>query len=211
MSFIACNLFAQNYDEETRITTEYPQFRTAKVVTAVKGDTLKLLGNIFLKDGSFVYKKGSNVLRANPRTIREVIFGDTIYHNCDTMMARVIDTCNNNMLLESRLIDQTTWVRRAQNSQDVTSLTMRDVIQFTTVESNSYDGDPFPVMRDYFFLYNDKIVHASDRVLIKKVPKEKRQQYRAITQNERFNWRNIDNLKELLKFLSGVKFDDIKI
>jgi len=205
----ATGLSAQDMDETSKTTTEYPSFQKATVVTE-NGKTLKLWGNIFLKDGSFVYKKGSNILRAKTETIKSVSFGDDNYYRCDSMLAKLIDTCNSNMLLESRLIDRENWVRRIQNSQDITSLTMRDVVQFSTVDHGTYEDDPFPIFRDYFFVYNGEIVHASDRVMIKKIPKDKRQQFRALTEKNTFNWRDKECLKKLLKFISGVSFDEIK-
>jgi len=204
LASITANAQHANLDEETKITTEYPTYQKATVYTQ-KGDSIKMMGNIFLKDGSFIYPKGNGMLRAKTSTIKRVVFPDKEYYNCDTMLAKVVYKYEDNMLLQSRLIDMTAWVRRMQNSQDISSLTLRDFVQFTTVDNTTFEDNAFPVIRDYFFVYNNEVIPASDRIVWRKIPKDKRKEYKRMTSYTTFNWHDMESLKSLLKFITDIQ------
>lgn len=97
-------------------TTVFETFRPA-IITLNDGKLLKQNeANIFLKNSSLVYKHGRLNMEADMDQVESVNFGDCEYVRVDSVLARVVDTLNNDKLLCVSLIDVDAYRTRHQTS-----------------------------------------------------------------------------------------------
>lgn len=96
---------AQEKAVTTKITTVYDEFKPA-VITLKNGSVIRhKQANVFMKNGSLLYKHGKTNMQANMNQIKTVDFGDRHYCCIDTLLAYVVDSVAGNKLLCATLID----------------------------------------------------------------------------------------------------------
>lgn len=202
IAFVFVLAHAQSSVEMSKYPTQYKDFQPAKIYMML-GDTIKASANIFLKNSTLYFMRGSLMMQADMRNVVSVDFGDKQYVKIDTLLAAVVGNYKGNQLLCSRQIDMDAFGAIKRNASIVTNMdfSLNNYLNVQKLETSNGDEE-FPIHRIYFFHYNGKYVRVNDRDLYKYVPKEKRGVFNTVTQMDEFDWYNETWLMKLLKYMS---------
>ena len=193
----SCMVHAQ----ETSKLTVFPDFRPA-IAHLTDGRTLTLpFANIFLKNGSLLYKSGTQTMQANMKNIVSVDFAERQYIKIDTLLAHAIDSVGQNRIYQATLVDIEAYKAMLRNNTDITSLSLGDNFSYSTVGPNSDDERAMPLVNQFYFLYNGKMLRVHERVLWHELPKEKRRAFKTIISLPTFSWSDPNSLKQLLSVM----------
>ena len=155
--------------------------------------------NIFLKGDVLLYKKGKSVLEAKMDNISNVDIADSHFMRVDTMLAEVIDTIGQDLLLCSTLIDIDAFKTMLENSREITSLEIRSMVSFSSIDLIADEDRLYPLAKYYFVFTNGKPLSANERSLSAIVPKDKRRIFKTIISLPDFSWGDPQSLKRILK------------
>ena len=188
--------------EETPKFTLYNEFKPA-IVKMASGNKVRVsLANIFLKNATLLFKKGDVTMEANMDGIIGVTFGDDEYVKIDNMLAMLVDTVKSSSLYCVTLIDIDSYKTMLQNNVNISSLSFGDVMSYTTIDLNSEEAKKLPLIRQYYFLYNGKIMRAHEREVSRRLPKDKKRLYQTVLTMDGFAWENVESLLMMLKAIS---------
>ncbi len=197
LGYISC--FAQIPSGTSKSTMAFDEFHPA-VITMNDGKKVSVSqANIFLKGDVLLYKKGKSVLEAKMDNISNVDIADSHFMRVDTMLAEVIDTIGQDLLLCSTLIDIDAFMTMLENSREITSLEIRSMVSFSSIDLIADEDRLYPLAKYYFVFTNGKPLPANERSLSAIVPKDKRRIFKTIISLPDFSWGDPQSLKRLLK------------
>lgn len=197
LGYISC--FAQIPSGTSKSTMAFDEFHPA-VITMNDGKKVSVSqANIFLKGDVLLYKKGKSVLEAKMDNISNVDIADSHFMRVDTMLAEVIDTIGQDLLLCSTLIDIDAFKTMLENSREITSLEIRSMVSFSPIDLIADEDRLYPLAKYYFVFTNGKPLSANERSLSAIVPKDKRRIFKTIISLPDFSWGDPQSLKRLLK------------
>ncbi len=213
ITFIALSISvsAQNHIGKTRFVTFYDKYKPAKILLQ-NGRVLKERQvNVFLKDGSLLYMSRNKAMQANMKQIKSVTFDDCHFLNVNNSLAYVvdsiiIDSLRNSKLLCNRIIDAEAYKNQVINSQHLTKLEMGIHVGMTTTDATDEDIHEFPVINNYYYLIDGKIVRVHERDIKRFVSKEKFNLVRSIMQLPDFSWGDEKFLIQILGLISLDKY-----
>ncbi|NPD92435.1 hypothetical protein [Xylanibacter muris] len=189
---------AQERKSFTNSVTLYHEFQPV-VIHLTNGKFIKQnKANIFLKNGSLLYKKGTFTMQANMDQIQSVAFPDCTYQRIDTILASVVDTIGSRQLLLATLIDVEAYRGNLVNNRQITNFEIRDNVNVSSMELNS-DEEGYPLMNRYFFKIDGRTIEVSERPVSLIIPKDKRREFRTIVQTPDFSWTEEESLMRILK------------
>lgn len=190
--------YAQQQQWASR-TTVYDGWQPA-VVTLVSGKTVnQKQANIFLKNGSLVFKRGFTTMQANMKQIARVDFADQSYLKIDSLLAVEIDSVGDDKIYEATVIDLEAFHNMVVANTQVTNLEITDFVNVSTIELNANEDVRYPLVHHYYFRYRGEMVLVHERTLYRFVPKEKRRIYKTMITMPDFDWTKPESLKRLLK------------
>lgn len=199
MFLSSASLMAQ---DETKHLTTYREFRPA-VVHMGNGNTVRTsLANIFLKNASLLFMRGSNTMEANMSTIASVDFDNQHYVNIDNMLALELDSIGENRLYCATVIDVEAYQAMLRNNVNISNLSLGDQISYSTVNLTPDDGLMLPLVPHYYYLYKGEIIKVHEREISRRLPKDKKRQYKTIISLPDFTWVDAESLVKLLKAIS---------
>lgn len=191
--------FAQIPSGASKSIMAFDEFHPA-VITMNDGKKLSVSqANIFLKGSTLLYKKGKSILAANMDNISKVDIADAHFMRVDTLLAEVIDTIGNDLLLCSTIIDTDAFRTMLQNSREITSLEIRSMVSFSSIDLIADEDRLYPLAKYYFFFIDGKVLAANERALKAIVPQDKRRVFKSIISLPDFSWGNPQSLVQLLK------------
>ncbi len=170
------------------------------VITMNGGQKLSVSqANIFLKGSALLYKKGKSVMAANMDNISSVDIDGSHFMRIDTLLAEVIDTVGQDLLLCATVIDVDAFRTMLENSREITNLEIRDMVSVSSIDLISDEDKHYPLAKYYFYFIDGKALVANERSLSTIVPKDKRRIFKSIISLPDFSWGNPQSLKRLLK------------
>ncbi len=191
--------FAQIPSGTSKSTMVFDKFHPA-VITMNGGQKLSVSqANIFLKGSALLYKKGKSVMAANMDNISSVDIDGSHFMRIDTLLAEVIDTVGQGMLLCATVIDVDAFRTMLENSREITNLEIRDMVSVSSIDLISDEDKHYPLAKYYFYFIDGKALVANERSLSTIVPKDKRRIFKSIISLPDFSWGNPQSLKRLLK------------
>lgn len=195
---------AQNANKQfTKSITAYESFKPA-IINTNDGKTITMKqANIFLKNGNLLYKSNGRTKQANIKTIKTVNFDDRTYVRADSLLAYVVDSVGNNLLLCSTLIDVETMKGLMDNERIITSLEIKDIdyVNVMTTEKKANEDIEYPLAKTYYFRVGNKTIKAHERNVKALVAKDKRRMLTSEMSMPGFSWSNEESLIEILKLL----------
>lgn len=181
-----------------RRTTEFARFRPA-VIVLNNGSKMKKMANIFLRNGSLVYKRGNTTMLANTQAVARVEFDSATYVRIDTLLAAVVDTAGGNTLYRSRTIDLEAYQQMVYANRQITSVEISDFVNVSSVDLNAAEDVCYPVRTVYYMTLGGKTVRVHERTLWPLVPKARRRLYRTLLSMPDFSWTDPAWLKRLMR------------
>lgn len=190
---------AQDY---TMNLTLYREYKPAVVHMANGKEVKTAFANVFLKNGALLFKRGDATMEAKMATVQSVDIGSHHFVKIDNMLAREIDSVGENRLFCITLIDMDAYMTILRNDMVITNIDLGDQLSYTTVELTPSEGLPLPLIRKYYYWWNEQMVPVHEREISRRLPKEKKRMYKTIIAMDDFSWVNAESLMKLLKAIS---------
>lgn len=201
VSILCIPLPAQNSAGNSVTTTVYKDFQPA-LITLTNGKSItQKKANVFLKNGSLVYKHNKFTMQADMSKIQTVKFTDRTYLRVDTLLAYIVDTLEANKLLCATLIDINAYKTQLLNNRQITNLELGVHVNVTSTDNSADEDKLYPLINYFFYEIDGKIIRAHERAILKMLPKEKQRQFKIILQSPDFDWGNTDYLIKILRLL----------
>lgn len=195
------SIHVANGQVKTGKLTAYKQFKPS-IIQLSDGRQLKQsLTNIFLKNSSLLYLRGSQSMEANMDNIVSVKFDDRFYVKIDSVLAYQVDTVGNDALYKATVIDMKAYYQQLRNNQIITNLSLGDQISTTTIDVSSDDDYLFPLIDLFYYRFNGKFVLAHERNFGRLLNKEQKRIMRSHMSLPDFSWTKEESLFRLLKAL----------
>ncbi len=197
--FFSIVTYSQEAGSKSRRTTVYPQFIPA-TITLESGKTVKeRFANVFMKNGTLLYKRNGFNMQADMGRIKRVDFADRTYLKVDTMLAYVVDTVGNNKLLCSTVIDLNSYKTELLNNRQITNLELGSHVNISTMDLS--DTNEYPLINLYYYDIAGKIIKVHERNVMRAIPKNKRREFTNIIQSDGFSWTDKEWLMRLLEMI----------
>jgi hypothetical protein len=199
--YVVCSLRGAAQGE-TESFTVYKEFKPGLIHLA-SGKTLKnSMLNIFLKDASLLYKSGSNTMEANMDNIVGVDFDDRKYIKINKELAYLVDSVGANKLYCATLIDVEAYKTMLKNNVNMSYISISDQVQYSTIDLNPQEKQPYPVINHFYYLYNGQIIKVHEREIQRLLDKEQRRLFKTIIGEKDFSWVDEASLVRLLKAIT---------
>lgn len=181
-------------------TTLYETFQPAKIILSSGKVIFQKQANIFLKDASLLFKNGNQNMRANMTQIQEVEFADDRYVCIESMLAAVVDTVNGNKILRTTTIDLEAFRKMAINDRVVSSLSLGgDQVSMSSISLTDESDMEYPLINSYYFEVDGNVFKAHERVVYRRLPKNKRDRLQFYMDMPDFDWGDRTSLRQVLK------------
>lgn len=191
--------YSQEAGSKSRRTTVCPQFIPA-TITLESGKTVKeRFANVFMKNGTLLYKRNGFNMQADMGRVKRVDFADRTYLKVDTMLAYVVDTVGNNKLLCSTVIDLNSYKTELLNNRQITNLELGSHVNISTMDLS--DTNEYPLINIYYFDIAGKIIKVHERNVMRAIPKNKRREFTNIILSDGFSWTDKEWLMRLLEMI----------
>ena len=199
MVLLTCtSLMAQ---QTTTAVTVYREFKPAKVLLASGKSTKVALANIFLKNSTLLYKHGTETMQAKTSTIQRVEFDDRTYYRIDSLLAYQVDTIGSDALFRTERIDFEAYNQERINNVEITSLSLGEVMQYTTRDIDSEQDIHFPLESLFYFRIGGKYILAQERSVARALNKEKRRMMKSAMLDPAFSWTSEQSLMKMLEMI----------
>jgi len=182
--------------------TVYRDFKPSTIRLTDGRAIRQSLTNIFLKNSSLLYMRGSVSMEANMDNIVSVKFDDREYFKIDTVLAYPVDSVGQDILYCATVMDLESYVNQLKNNQVITNLSLGgDQIATTTIDLSNDEDYKFPLINLYYFRYKGEIIKAHERHMLRKLPKDKRRILKTFCGMNDFSWTDETCLMKLLNAL----------
>jgi hypothetical protein len=186
---------------KTTKLTVYKQFKPSEILLKDGRTLLQPLTNIFLKNSSLMYLRGTDAMEANMDNIVSVKFNDRLYVKIDTLLCHQVDTVGHDALYCATVIDQPAYIQQLKNNQVITNMALGDQISTATIDISTEEDYQFPRINIYYYRLNGKFVRVHERNLFRVLNKEQRRMLKTYMSLPDFSWSNEEMLKKILKAL----------
>jgi len=199
VAVVSMNGLAQKFVGYSDRTTVYEKYQPARITLYNGKVIMQKEANVFLKNGRLLFKKGMFDMVADMAPIQTVEFADRQYVKVDTILATVIDTLGGNRVLCTTTIDMAAYNSRAVNDRVITSLQFSgDQIGSTDIDLSA-GNKQYPLVNNYFFEIEGKIVELHERTIRRLLPKKKRERFDFYLQMPEFDWFDKSSLHKILE------------
>lgn len=183
--------------------TRYKEFKPS-VITLKDGRKLKQpLTNVFLKNSSLLYLKGTYTMEANMDNVATVEFDDRSFTAINKQLAYMVDSVGQNALFCIELFDQDSYERNLRNNVNFSNIDFSgEQVGTTTVDMNNEDDFKLPVFRHYYLRLGGEFLKVHERELLRRLNKEQRTMLKRIIALPDFSWQDEQSLMTLLKVLT---------
>lgn len=180
-------------------TTLYETYQPAKITLTGGKVIFQKQANIFLKDASLLFKNGKQDMKANMAQIQEVEFSDGRYVCIESKLAAVVDTIGENKILCTTTIDLEAYQKMAINDRVVSNLSLGgDQVSMSSISLTDESDMEYPLINSYYFEVEGKIFKAHERVIYRRLPKEKRDRLKFYMEMPDFDWGDKTSLRQVL-------------
>ena len=157
------------------------------------------MANVFLKNSSLVYRKGSITMRANMKLIDEVSFDDQRFVCLDTLLTTIVDTVGKLVLYRASVIDIEAFRRMENDNRQITNIDIGDFVNYSSVDLNAASDLRYPLVDTYYIGGFVKLLLAEERRVATKVKKEQRRLYKTLITLPELSWTNPESLLRIMK------------
>ncbi len=192
--------------ERTTMATLYREFKPS-VIYLTNGRKLNQnLTNVFLKNSSLVYLKGTFTMEANMANIARVEFDDRQFDVVDGQLAELVDSVGANAVYRVDYLDMEAYEAGLKNNINISNLSLGDQISTTTVDLNNEEDYKFPLIHKYYMRYGGETFHVHEREIWRRLPKDKdvKRMFKTIIGKSDFSWTSDESVSELLRAIISV-------
>lgn len=202
------------YEPNTKWPYLYSDFTEG---TAYSSDNTKsaLQMNVHLAGNVLHYiGKDGKIYRAADNKISRVEIGEDVYIFVNHRLMQLLANSGNNVLLKfveadfSRMqssgggaygADANTLATSKKSSLDLGGLNTPELAKMLLERE---DGAAIPLVTHFYFIINDKKIEASKNSVEKFIGDDKLKDFKMFAKSNNIKWKNVDNLKLVLDYLS---------
>lgn len=161
------------------------------------------LANISLKKADLLYLQGSFTMEANMDRILGVEISGKRFIKIGNQLAECLDTVGTNQLFCISIIDMPAFEQQQKNNKNITNLDLsNNQTSYATIDLEPEDDRTLPLIRVFYYRYNNEIIKVHEREIKRRVAKEKMHMYKSILALPDFSWTRRESLIKLLKAIS---------
>lgn len=196
-----------NAQDNTHKITLYSTNQPAVLHMRNGRDVKNLQTNISLKNGALLFMRGTTVMELDMDLLAGVDFGQDYYLNIGNQLALLIDSVGDNRLYCITLVDIESYKNMLVNDRVITNLDIQHQglldghLDFQSLEG-TVDKNSLPIIRQYYYLYNGKLVKVHERDIQRALPKSKKRAFKTILSLPDFSWTKPESLMTMLKAIS---------
>ena len=210
--FSAVATLTATAQERTTQATLYQQFKPSVIYLTDGRKLTQNLTNVFLKNSSLVYMKGSFAMEANMGNIARVEVDDRQYEVVEKQLAQVVDSIGGNVVYRVDYLDMDAYQAQLKNNINISNLSLGEQISTTTVDMNNEEDYKFPLVHKYYMRYGGELFPVHEREIWRRLPKDKdvRRMFKTIISKRDFSWTSDASVSELLKAIVSVQTTEEK-
>ena len=192
--------------ERTTQATLYQEFKPSVIYLTDGRKLTQNLTNVFLKNSSLVYMKGSFAMEANMTNIVRVEFDDRQYDVVENQLAQVVDSISGNVVYRVDFLDMEAYQAQLRNNVNISNISLGEQISTTTVDMNNEEDYKFPLVHKYYMRYGGELFPVHEREIWRRLPKDKdvRRMFKTIISKRDFSWTSDKSVYELLRAIVTV-------
>lgn len=192
--------------ERTTQATLYQEFKPSVIYLTDGRKLTQNLTNVFLKNSSLVYMKGSFAMEANMTNIVRVEFDDRQYDVVENQLAQVVDSISGNVVYRVDFLDMEAYQAQLRNNVNISNISLGEQISTTTVDMNNEEDYKFPLVHKYYMRYGGELFPVHEREIWRRLPKDKdvRRMFKTIISKRDFSWTSDKSVCELLRAIVSV-------
>lgn len=191
---------------EDRITmaTLYPEFKPSVIYLNDGRKLNQSLTNVFLKNSSLLYLKGTLTMEANMDNIVRVEFDDKTFEVVEKQLAVVVDSVKGNVIYRVDYLDMEAYQARLRNNVNISNISLGDQISTSTVDLNNEEDYKFPLVHKYYMRFGGELFHLHEREIWRRLPKEgdARRMFKTIIKQDSFSWISDESVSQLLRAIT---------
>lgn len=192
--------------ERTTMATLYPEFKSSVIYLADGRKLNQSLTNVFLKNSSLVYLKGTYTMEANMDNIARVEFDDRQFDVIEKQLAELVDSVGDNAVYRVDYLDMDAYQRQLKNNINISNISLGDQISTSTVDLNNEEDYKFPLVHKYYMRYGGETFNVHEREIWRRLPKDKdvRRMFKTIISQPDFSWTRDESVSQLLRAIISV-------
>lgn len=192
--------------ERTTMATLYQEFKPSLIYLSDGRKLKQNLTNVFLKNSSLVYLKGTYTMEANMDNIVRVEFDDRQYDVIEKQLAQVVDSLNGSVVYRVDYLDMDAYQAQLKNNINISNISLGDQISTSTVDLNNEEDFKFPLVHKYYLRYGGEIFPVHEREIWRRLPKDKdvRRMFKTIISQQDFSWTSDKSVSQLMRAIVNV-------
>lgn len=192
--------------ERTTMATLYPEFKPSVIYLTDGRKLNQNLTNVFLKNSSLVYLKGTFTMEANMDNIARVEFDDRQFDVIENQLAELVDSIGNDAVYRVDFLDMEAYQAGLRNNINISNISLGEQISTTTVDLNNEEDYKFPLIHKYYMRYGGETFHVHEREILRRLPKDKnvKRMFKTIISKSDFSWTKDESVSELLRAIVSV-------
>ncbi len=196
--------------ERTTMATLYREFKPSVIYLTDGRKMIQNLTNVFLKNSSLVYLKGTYTMEANMDNIARVEFDDHKFDVIDKQLAEVVDSIDGNVVYRVDYLDMEAYQAHLKNNINISSMSLGDQISTTTIDLNNEEDYKFPLVHKYYMRYGGETFHVHEREIWRRLPKDKdvKRMFKTIISQSDFSWTSDASVSQLLRAIVNVNKEE---
>lgn len=190
-------------DDRTTMATLYPEFKPSVIYLNDGRKLNQSLTNVFLKNSTLLYLKGTFTMEANMDNIRRVEFDDKKYEVVEKQLAEIVDSIHGNVVYRVDFLDMEAYKAQLKNNVNISNISLGDQISTSTVDLNNEEDFKFPLVHKYYIHFGGETFPLHEREILRRLPKDKevRRMFKTIISQENFSWMSDESVSQLLRAL----------
>lgn len=195
-----------NGQERTTMATLYPEFKPSVIYLTDGRKLNQNLTNVFLKNSSLVYLKGTFTMEANMDNIARVEFDDRQFDVIEGQLAELVDSVGSDAIYRVDYLDMEAYQAGLRNNINISNISLGEQISTTTVDLNNEEDYKFPLIHKYYMRYRGETFHVHEREIWRRLPKDKdvKRMFKTIIGKSDFSWTSDESVSELLRAIVSV-------
>ena len=164
------------------------------------------LTNVFLKNSTLVYLKGTYTMEANMDNIARVEFDDRQFDVIEKQLAELVDSIDGNAVYRVDYLDLDAYQRQLKNNVNISNISLGEQISTSTIDLNNEEDFKFPLVHKYYMRYGGEIFNVHEREIWRRLPKDKdvRRMFKTIITQPDFSWTSDESVSKLLRAIISV-------
>ena len=211
---IGLSVIAQtsDYTPSTKWPYLYDEFLDGTVFFTENQKVQQAKLNVHLQNCTLHYLEEDKVLQSNPRNIEKILIGNDTFIYMNGELVRLIKADDKMLLVKLIKADLAALSKgesgaygmgsEASAVQQLSSIQMGGIsnLSHTQMKLEKSDGKDLPLIEEYYFIINNKIIEATKKEIEKSLTDASKDKLKAFIKQNKIKWKDENSLVKLLEF-----------